>query len=537
MVSIKGEESYPEKVPSVEVGSEESHSDTTHLQSKYVSWIYKLDDFGIETRGIERVSSEERRQLASSKPRYYQFVHVIGLWFSACGGLTSMSSFFLSSFLFGLNMRDSMVSGLIGMIIGCLVPAYCSTMGPKSGCRQMVGARFLFGQWGVKFVSLICIVGGIGWSVVNCVLGGQILISINHNIPLSVGIVLISVISLIIAIFGIKVVLKFQTIMAIPLFVATILFYVVVCKRTDYIHAANELIKEANYSSITTRGNWLSFFTLGYSVTATWGSGASDYYILFPEETPGYQVFIVTFLGITIPSTFVAVPGTLCGVIAYAYPPWQDAYNSFGVGGLINEVFKPWGRFGSFVVIILYISLICNNIMNTYSIAFEFQLIDVKLAIVPRWCWAILVTIIYIVLSIAGKEHFSTILSNFLPMLGYWISIYIVILLEENLLFRSSVKVRSLHYKEFDGTDDSNWNYNWANWDKPRGRTMGLAAALAFCFGVVGAVMGMNQVYYQGPLAIKIGDYGGDIGFWLAGAFTGITYPVFRYLELRKFGR
>ncbi|KAK6461211.1 purine-cytosine transport protein [Scheffersomyces coipomensis] len=534
--------SIPEKVSSIDQSSENQSDNEDgnlqHINNKYVSWIYKLDDFGIETRGIERVSSEERRQLASTKPRYYQFVHVIGLWFSACGGLTSMSSFFLSTFLFGLDMRNSMVSGLIGMVIGCLVPAYCSTMGPKSGCRQMVGARFLFGQWGVKFVSVICIVGGIGWSVVNCVLGGQLLISINHNIPLSVGIVLISVISLIIAIFGIRVVLKFQTIMAIPLFIATILFYVVVCKKLDYVHTANQLVQEMELSSLTIRGNWLSFFTLGYSVTATWGSGASDYYILFPEETPAYQVFLVTFLGITIPSLFVAIPGTLCGVIAYGYPPWTAAYDSFGVGGLINEVFKPWGKFGSFVVVILYISLICNNIMNTYSIAFEFQLIDVKLAIVPRWCWAILVTIIYIVLSIAGKEHLSTIISNFLPMLGYWISIYITILLEENLIFRSNIKVRSLHHKEFQGKEeDTSLLYNWANWNKPRGRTMGLAAAIAFAFGVVGAVLGMNQEYYQGVLAIKIGVDGGDIGFWLSGAFTAVSYPLFRYIELKRFGR
>ena len=75
----------------------------------------------------------------------------------------------------------------------------------------MVTARFLFGQW-VKFVALICIVGGIGWSVVNCVLGGQMLLAINHNISLAVGIVVIAIISLIVAVFGIKVLLKFQTV-------------------------------------------------------------------------------------------------------------------------------------------------------------------------------------------------------------------------------------------------------------------------------------------------------------------------------------
>ncbi|KAK6457398.1 purine-cytosine transport protein [Scheffersomyces xylosifermentans] len=530
-------EASKEKSSSFNDAEIESVESSHFAPPKYISWIYKLDSFGIETRGIERVSTEERRQIAANTTRTSQFIHVIGLWIAACGGLTSMSSFFLPTLLFGLNLRDSLVSGLISMILGCLVPAYCSTMGPKSGCRQMVGARFLFGQWGVKFVSLICIVGGIGWSVVNCVLGGQLLSAINNDIPLAVGIVVIGVISLIVAVFGIRVLLRFQTITSIPLIIASILFYVVVCKKIDYIHDSNSLVKEAGYSGLTTRGNWLSFFTIGYSVTATWGSGASDYYILFPEDTPSYQIFIVTFLGISVPTTFVAIVGTICGSIAYAYKPWNDAYASFGVGGLINECFKPWGRFGSFVVVLLYISLICNNIMNTYSIAFEFQLIDRKLAVVPRWCWAVLVTVIYIVLSVAGKEHFSTILSNFLPMLGYWISMYITILLEENIMFRSTVKTKQLHHREFNEKASDHWNYNWRNWNKPSGITMGLAAASAFLIGVAGAVLGMNQVYFRGPIAKKIGDYGGDVGFWLCGIFTGVTYPLLRYLELRKFGR
>lgn len=266
----------PENVVSVD-------AESVHVP-KYLAWAYKLDSFGVETRGIERVSPEERRVLCKSKTS--QFVYVLGLWFAACGGLTSMSSFFLPTLLFLLNLKDSLVSGLISMIIGCLVPAYCSTMGPKSGCRQMVGARFLFGQWGVKFVALICIVGGIGWSVVNCVLGGQLLSALGHSVPLSAGIIIISVVSLVVAVFGIKVLLKFQTVTAIPVTIAALLFYIVVFKKVDYVHVANQMIHQDHYSLETVRGNWLSFFTIGYSVTASWGSGASDYYILFPEETP-----------------------------------------------------------------------------------------------------------------------------------------------------------------------------------------------------------------------------------------------------------
>ena len=136
---------------------------------KYLRWIYLLDSFGVEAHGIDRYTPEERLEYVNStrNGRSWQFFHTFGLWVAACGGLTSMSSFFLPTLVFGLNLRDSMVSGIISMNLGCAVAAYFSTMGSKSGCRQIVGARLLFGTWGVKLVSVICIVGGVGWSVVN----------------------------------------------------------------------------------------------------------------------------------------------------------------------------------------------------------------------------------------------------------------------------------------------------------------------------------------------------------------------------------
>lgn len=514
-------------------------------RSKWFSWAYKLDALGVETRGIERILPEERAIMNDKKKhsKLRLFISVIGLWVSACGGLTSMSSFFLPSLQYDLNLRDSLVSGLISMCLGCVIPAFCSTMGPKSGCRQMVTARFLFGWWAVRIVALIVIISGLGWSVINCVVGGEVLAAFS-NVSLAVGIVIISIISLVIAVFGIKIVLYFQNILAIPLIIISIMFYVVVCKRYSYIHETNTAIAEKNIDANTIRGNWLSFFTIGYSVTATWGSGASDYYILFPEETPWWQTFCVTFFATSLPTAFVGIISVICGAIAYSYQPWGSAYDKGGVGGLIFEAAKPWGNWGKLIVVFYYISLICNNIMNTYSCAFEFQLIDYRLSIIPRWCWAILVTVIYLVVSLAGREHLSEILSNFLPMLGYWTSIYITLLIEENLLFRFFSTFRRLHYREF-GLDkecqdlvcDKRQLYNWEGYNNPRVITFGFASIIAFLAGVAGAVVGMNQVYWQGPIARKIGNYGGDIGFFLCIAFTCVSYPGLRYVELKLCGK
>ncbi|EER32868.1 hypothetical protein CTRG_03293 [Candida tropicalis MYA-3404] len=502
----------------------------------------KLDSLGVETRGIERIPPYER-----STNRTKQLISVIGLWLSACGGLSSMSSFYLGPLLFELGLRNTLISGLIGELLGCAIAAYCSLMGPRSGCRQMVGARFLFGWWFVKLVALVGIIGVMGWSIVNCVVGGQILTSVSDNkIPLWAGIVIIAGISLIVAIGGIKQLLRVETLLSLPVNGAFLLLYVCASQKFEYL-----TLDDAISDGPTIKGNWLSFFSLCYSVTSTWGTIASDYYILFPENTPDWEVFTITFFGIAIPTTFVGVAGLLIGNVALTYEPWGEAYAKLGMGGLLHEAFRPWGGGGKFLLMVIFLSLISNNIINTYSAAFGVQLAGRGLAKIPRWLWAIVLTAIYLICALVGRNEFSTILGNFLPMIGYWISMYFIMLLEENSIFRTD-KFKYLFVKEFDDSDSStnedakiigtalrkNQHYNFKIWNDIDRLTRGYAATASFLIGATGAAVGMSQTYWIGPVARRIGgEYGGDIAMWLCMGFSGLVYPPLRYLELKKFGR
>ncbi|CDO92933.1 unnamed protein product [Kluyveromyces dobzhanskii CBS 2104] len=505
--------------------------------SKIRQFSDKLDALGVESTGIQRIPPYERGT-------YKQFWHVAGLWISAAGGLSSMSSYFLGPMIFELTFNQALVSGLVSMWIGCLFAAYCSIMGPQSGCRQMVTARYLFGWWFVKFICLASIVGVMGWSIVNCVVGGQMLASVSDGkIPIWVGIIIVTVVSLFVAIFGIKQVLRVETLFSVPVITCFLLLYISSSNKFKYVHDfTNETL-----ASETLTGNWLSFFSLCYSITATWGGITADYYILFPEKTPKLNVFLLTFFGIAVPSTFVGVLGLLLASCSMSYEPWNAAYEKYGMGGLLHAGFSRWGGFGKFCVVVLVLSLVSNNIVNTYSAAFSIQLSGVALAKVPRWIWAILCTIVYLVCALVGRNSFSSILGNFLPMIGYWISIYIILLIEENVIFRSWY--HHLYTVEFPTEPQvmSQWKlkrlpsqkrqYNWDEWDNADVITRGLAATAAFLVGVAGVVLGMAQTYYVGPIASLIGEYGGDIGMWLGMGFAGIAYPPLRYWELKKFGR
>lgn len=67
----------------------------------------------------------------------------------------------------------------------------------------------------------------------------------------------------------------------------------------------------------------------------------------------------------------------------------------------------------------------------------------------------------------------------------------------------------------------------------------GIAAIFAFCCGIAGMVVGMSQVWFVGPVALKAGKapFGGDVGFELGFSFAFVSYAVARRVELRVFGR
>ena len=81
--------------------------------------------------------------------------------------------------------------------------------------------------------------------------------------------------------------------------------------------------------------------------------------------------------------------------------------------------------------------------------------------------------------------------------------------------------------------------YDLSIWNTPAKLPPGIAAIVAFGFGVFGAVMGMAQVWLTGPVGKLIGapGVGGDVGFELAFGFAAIAYCVARYSEIRYFQR
>ena len=199
-------------------------------------------------------------------------------------------------------------------------------------------------------------------------------------------------------------------------------------------------------------------------------------------------------------------------------PSWASAYD-ISSGALILEGYSPVGGFGKFCGVVIALGVIANNIPGTYAAALGCQVLGRYGKMVPRYLWVCAIVLVYFVCAIAGRDHLFVIFQNFLALMGYWVVMFISIVLQEHLIFRQTR------------------GFDWSAWENKDYLPVGAAALTAFLFGWAGAVIGMSQVWYVGPVAKLVGGGGADIGIWLGMGFSLLTFPPLRYLELRRLGK
>ena len=230
------------------------------------------------------------------------------------------------------------------------------------------------------------------------------------------------------------------------------------------------------------------------------------------------MAFFMTTLGLWLSFVFVNIIGIGLGSGTFTDPSWNKAYG-ISSGALILESYSPLGGFGKFCGVVVAFGVISNNVPGTYAAALGCQVLGRFGKMIPRWCWVCVIVLIYFVCAVAGRDHLFAIFQNFLALMGYWIMIFVTIVLEEHVIFRRNV------------------GFDWTKWEDQKYLPLGFAALLAFLIGWAGAIIGMFQAWYVGPVASLVGGVGADIGIWLGVAFTMVTFPPLRWLELKKVGK
>ncbi|CAO3596581.1 unnamed protein product [Absidia cylindrospora] len=479
-------------------------SNNSDIPTNPQNLLKKENVYHFEIQGIHPVPSNQCTHL--------RIFDNLTIWFSVNTTLANMSIGMLAIPVFGLGLLDSVACILVCNMIVCVPGAFFVTLGQRYGLRQMVLTRYSFGLYGAILPAVINIVICIGWSTINVILGGQLLTSVSDDkLPMWAAILVLALVTVIITVFGYRVLHHYERWIWFPMW---IIFFIILG------YGAKNMVNTPipTTSGAFEAGNVLSFATSVVGFNPAWVTCASDYAVNQPVSFDRRIVFILAFLGSFISSVLLQTLGVALTTALPESPSYQTAWDNNGVGGLIGAVLEPLGGFGKFLLVLLAFSIVSCNVPNGYSVGLSIQTMAKSLQVIPQWVWTIAATIIYVLLSVFGAYHFKDVLQNFLLVLAYYCAPYTVIIAIEHGMVRKGV-------------------YDLDHWDKANRLPVGLAAMLALIVGFCGALVGMNQSWFVGPLAKMIGNHDGDIGFELAIALSTLVYIPTRFYELRMTSR
>ncbi|KKK12559.1 hypothetical protein AOCH_004332 [Aspergillus ochraceoroseus] len=482
-----------------------SHDDipSTTCKSRYHRWARNVK--GLETRGIEPVPLEERLKNTTSTS-----FHMMITWFSMGMAINTIVVGSLGTLGMKLSFLDAALCAVFGNILGAIAIGYMCLWGPKSGHRTLIVSRYFMGYHPNKICCFLNVLTNLGYCMMNATIGGQLLSQLSGGaVSVVVGIIIVAVASLVVATFGIHI---FQFYERYAWFPQLVVFCILVGSAGPEMNFGGTSFGSPEQIN----AKRLAFFSLCFSTGLSWVPGAADYHVYYSPETGSWKIWSMTVIGVGIGMIIPLLLGVGLGTGVSHTPRWATIYDG-SPGSLLIAGYDRLGGFGKFCAFINVLSIVSNNAPGSYSMAMNFQMLGDIWRNVSRPVFTVASTIIYAACAIGGRNSLYEIFKNFLPLIGYWIVIWLTIVVEQDVLFnRGRV-------------------YDWTAWNNPRKLPMGFAATAAFLIGWVGAIVGMDQVYYTGPIASTVSG-GCDLGIWLGLGFAAFAFPPLRLLELRIIG-
>ncbi|KAM0324669.1 hypothetical protein ACHAQA_008060 [Verticillium albo-atrum] len=456
----------------------------------------------VEERGIEPIALEERNST--------RYINCFTIWFSINFNILPITFGLIGPKYNGLSFRDTVLIVVFVILFVTLAPAYMATLGPKTGMRQMIQARFSFGRYLVAIPVLLNLATLVGFCIIIFVVGGQCLSAVTDGaLSPSLGIVLIALLALTISFCGFKILHFYETYAFIPALIA-----IVIATGTggSQLHDRVEVPP-------ATAPQVLNYCMIIASYMIPWACIASDLTTYFSPVHRGasFRVFAYSYLGLILPAILLMTLGAAIGSAIPNVPSWSAAYDETLVGGVLAAMLEPAGGFGKFVVVVLAFTLLGNVAGTMYAVTLNFQTIAPVFSRVPRYVFALIVTAIMIPVAIKAADDFFLNLENFVAVIAYWSASFIGIVLVEHFVFRKA------NHKA----------YNHDEWNDASKLPSGLAALGAgiLSFGLI--IPCMDQAWYTGPIA----ETTGDIGFEVAFVLSALLYLPLRYVERRVLQR
>lgn len=444
----------------------------------------------VETQGIEFIPDYNR----DSRPVNVFFVF-IGAQF--CFAIMTLGAL---PVIFGLGWWASFWAITLGLILGCLVIAPISMIGPQTGTNGVVASRAFFGVRGAIIGGMITLFICIGFGALNIwtgaeavLYGGQELFnwSVSNNLLAVTALILMLILS-VITFFGYRLVIyieKFGT----WLIGLLLIIGVLVC-----LPQFNAGYHGGDYVLSSFWPTWLLAFFVAAGLPISYGSLANDYTRYIPKATSkvksalglGLGMFIGCFISMNIAAMFTTM--------------FMDLTTPF-VEGLFTVV-------PSYFVIPLLIIGVVGSIpqgsVAYYSASLTIASLGWKL---NRIVTTVLASIIMITLVLIGiyKHNMITLVDSFIAIIIVALSPWLVITLIGLAKHKANFSTSELHSRSIGG---QYWFTNGFN----------IVATTSWLMGFLAGLMFTSTLLFEGPLVKVINNI--DISLFAAMFTGGVVY-------------
>ncbi|HVD02757.1 MAG TPA: cytosine permease [Candidatus Dormibacteraeota bacterium] len=437
----------------------------------------------VEAHSIDFIPESERH----GRPRSLFFI-----WWSSNMQMTTALTGVIAAAL-GLSFPWALVAIAIGLLIGGLVMCLHSWQGARLGLPQLQQSRAQFGMLGAIVPAAVAIFMYVGFYATSNLLGGQAINAAAPGIPLSVGVVICGVGTLVLAVVGYDAIHRWARLWGYLFLIAFLALTVSLFVRG--------LVPAKVWTFGPLAGGP---FVLMISIAAVWiisyAVYASDYSRYLPRNASAGAAFWYSYAGAVISSGWLMAFGALIGVIL------PKAISST-VGVTLNLA----GPMAVPMAIVIALGVIFVDALNVYGASLCLLTITEQrrrllgMGRSARIGVITVISLIAVIIGIVASASFLTNYTNFLLFLFYLIMPWSAVNLVDFYLIRHGDYQTQWFF-------DSDGPYGGVAWSAMAAYLIGIACEIPF----------MSTTIFEGPVARMWG--GADIS-WIVGlAVAGVIY-------------
>ena len=444
---------------------------------------------GIEVRSIDYVPLSER---------HGKLWHLGPLWFMSNAQIATLAVG-LISITTGGNLVWSLISIILGALVGTFFMAFHSAQGPQLGLPQMIQSRPQFGYVGALLIWLFVYLQYFGFNIFNSILAGQALHTTVHGSD-KLWFVVVTTVALVVALFGYDLIHRFERYLAAG-FVLIFGIFTVGVLATLHFPAGALSLSDFRWTPFLAQFGVVA----GYQIS--WAPYVSDYSRYLPPDVTVRKTFQWTYWGSALGAIWLMCLGTVLAAAVKTGDVFDAvaAINKAG-DGIVSG-------FGAVVLIFSAVGLISVMAINMYGgsltlISAIDSLHPLKPGLGVRVVTVLLTAVLSLVGALLANANFLTNFNNFLLLILYFFVPWTAVNLVDYFIVRRG-------------------HYAIAEIFKPRGMygRWGWRGITAYTLGFLAMVPFFSTGLFTGFAAKALN--GADISLFIGLPVAGILYYVF----------